>query len=153
MFIYWFSSSFRMGDALPRPGRSSMGLHPAGRSVVPKERFLQGSSPKRTFSWCWSVCLSHLIKTTKKADKLEKHSLFRQKQTFCIIIKVFCWQNCCGRTRIINLFWVEVGIDPLWSGSMPLIASLSRAVTQIPRNQSDQLPPKSRCWFIRSCEL
>ncbi len=28
-----------MGDALPRPGRSPMALHPAGRAVVPKERF------------------------------------------------------------------------------------------------------------------
>ncbi len=32
------SSSFRMGDALPGPGHSPMGLHPAGRAVVPKER-------------------------------------------------------------------------------------------------------------------
>ncbi len=51
MLIYGFSSSFRMGYALPGPGRSPMGLHPAGRAVVPKERFAgtttgwQGSSP------------------------------------------------------------------------------------------------------------
>ncbi len=35
-------------------------------------------------------------------DNLDKHSSFRQKHMFCIIMKVFCWWNCCGRTRTIN---------------------------------------------------
>ncbi len=39
VLIYLFSSSFRMGDDLPGPGRSPMGLRPTGRAVVPKERF------------------------------------------------------------------------------------------------------------------
>ncbi len=60
-----------------------MGQDPAARAVVPKEHFCrlqptgQGSSPKRTFSWCWLVCLCHVIKTTKMADKLEKALTFQ----------------------------------------------------------------------------
>ncbi len=58
-----------------------------GRDVVPKECFCKAVFPKEHFLDAdWSV-----IKTTKMADKLEKHSPFRQKQTFCILIKVFCW--------------------------------------------------------------
>ncbi len=34
-----------MGDALPGPWRSPMGLHPAGRAVFPKERFC------RDYNW------------------------------------------------------------------------------------------------------
>ncbi len=33
----------------------------------------------------------------------------------CSIVKVFYWWNFCGRTRIINSFWVGIRIDP--SGS------------------------------------
>ncbi len=110
------------------------------QGCCPKRTFLQGSSPKRTFSWCWLVCLCHVIKTTNMADKLEKHSLFRQKQAFCINIKVFCWLTC-GRTRVINLFWVGVGSDPDPSGSIwPTPAQTSlKSTTDLERNINENL--------------
>ncbi len=90
MHIYCFSSSFRMGcPARARavvwglPGFSPMELLPS-RALVPKERFLDAD-------WSFGSSLCHMIKITKIAHSLENHSPFRQKQTFCIIIKVFCW--------------------------------------------------------------
>ncbi len=85
MLIYWFSSSFRMGDALPGPWRSHMQLHPAGRAVVP-------------FSWCWLVYLCHVIKTTKMADKLEKTLTFQTETNILhhykgILLLKLLWQN------------------------------------------------------------
>ncbi len=104
-----------MGDALPGPGLSPMGLHPAGRAVVPKEIFLQGLQPASMavvpFSWCWLVCLCHVIKTTKMADKLEKELTFQRETNILhhykgILLLKLLWQN-----RIINSFCVGVGID------------------------------------------
>ncbi len=105
MLIHWFSSSFRMGDAIPGPGRSSMGLQPAGQVCSPKRTCLQGlqpagqdSSPKRTFSWCWLVFLCHMIKTTKMADKLEKALTFQTETNILhrykgILLQKLLWQN------------------------------------------------------------
>ncbi len=90
MLIYWFSSSFRMGDALPGPG------------IVPKEQFLQGLQPASRavvpFSWCWLVCLFHVIKTTKMADTLEKALTFLTETNILhhykgILLLKLLWQN------------------------------------------------------------
>ncbi len=76
----------------------------------------------------------------KVADNLEKHSPFRQKQTFCIIMEVFCWWNCCGRSRIINSFWMGGSrLIPRDLAHCPEMAKPSQAVTQIPLDQSNQL--------------
>ncbi len=105
VLIYWFSSSFRMGDALPGPGRCPMGLQPAGQVWSPKRTFLQGlqlagqgSNTKRTFSWCWLVFLCHVIKTTKMADKLEKTLTFQRETNILhhykdILLLKLLWQN------------------------------------------------------------
>ncbi len=120
MLIYWFSSSFRMGDALPGPGRSPMGLYPAGRAVVPKERFLHGLQPTGRavfpFSWCWLVCLCHMIKTTKMADKLDKALTFQRETNILHHYKgIFLLKLVAGPELSTRFVW-ESGIDP--SGSI-----------------------------------
>ncbi len=153
MLIYWFSSTFRMGDALPGQGRSPMGLQSAGQGSSSKRTFLQGlqpagqgSSPKRTFSWCWLVCLCHVIKTKKIAEKLEKALTFQTETNILhhykgILLLKLLWQN----QNYQLVFWVGVGIDPSGSGSLPSTASPTWTETQIPRDQSDRLPPKPHC--------
>ncbi len=132
MLIYWSSSPFRMGDALPGPGHSPMGLHPAGRAVVTKEIFLQGLQPAGRavvpFSLCWLVCLCHLIKTAKMANKLEKALTFQREKNILhhykgILLLKQLWQNqnyqfvlCGSQDWSLDGFAVS-GSDPDPSGS------------------------------------
>ncbi len=50
-----------------------------------------------------------MIKTTKMTDSLEKHSPFRQKQTFCIIIKVFVGKTVVAEPELSTCFGWESG--------------------------------------------
>ncbi len=88
-----------MGDALPGSGCSPMGLHPASRAVVPKERFcrdynwLAGSSP----IFLMLIGLCHVIKTTKMADTLEKALTFQTETNILhyykgILLLKLLWQ-------------------------------------------------------------
>ncbi len=57
MLIYWFLSSFRMGDTLP--GCSPIGLQPTGQDSSPKRMFCRAVVPKEDFLDAdWSVCVT-----------------------------------------------------------------------------------------------
>ncbi len=93
----------------------------AGRAVVPKERY----------SWCWLVCWVKFVshdKNNKDGEHFGYRLTFHNKQMFCLIMI----QWSCGRTRIINLFWLKVEIEPSGLVSLTLVPLQPWSVTQDP---------------------
>ncbi len=73
--------------------------------------------------------------STKMADSLDKHSPFRQKNVWhyyecMLLVKLLC------RTRIINSFWVGVGIDHLGSWLTTIRLCPCVVIHVIPHDQS-----------------
>ncbi len=67
--------------------------------------------PKECYSWCCFGQLGQVTKTTNMVDSLEMHSPFRQKQTFCFIMKVLIGETVVADPELSTYFgW---GLD--WS--------------------------------------
>ncbi len=114
MHIYYVWSSLRRGMRSQSMGSD---LETTSIGVLDYCSGREGGNPKRRL-FC------HVPKITKIMASLDKDSPSRQKEIFCIIMKVFCWWNCCGRTRIINLFWVRSGLTSWDHYSPPSVYSL-----------------------------
>ncbi len=99
------------------------------------------------FSWCWLVCLCHVIKTTKMADKLEKALAFQIETNILhyykgILLLKLLWQNqnyqlvLCGSRDWSFVIWLPskprcLFITPLWCYTV--ISSVSYKSNSAPR--------------------
>ncbi len=75
------------------------GLQPAGRAVVP-------------FSWCWLVCLCHVVKTTKMADTFQTETNILHHYKGILLLKLL-WHNqnyqlvLCGSRDWSLVIWLH----------------------------------------------